>query len=276
MRKVVVILAAWAALVSAAGLRVEAQSVTSELAPLPHPLVGPDGQPDGGSGKQTAAPKAELPPPTITLLGEAEKNEPQGLRGAAQVGGRAAVVKVSGATLTAKLTLTGSAFHAVLCPGTCESSIRLVQPFAIKPGAGASPWVSVWLSGRAKGLFRTGDNASSGLRLAAVAIAPAAGGPPLSLALPPAGIGAQGHLIYCEGAVAPPAVLPVGCYVLVMDLAVEATVSSHCRGYAGAAFSRARSGIQLLGDDPFKDVDSKDLGFTAVLEAESIAVGPEP
>jgi hypothetical protein len=276
MRKVVVILAAWAALVSGARAQVVSQSATPVLPTPPSPPLDPDEQSDGGSVGQMAAPKAKHHQPTIILLGKAEKSEPPGLRGAAQVGGRAAIVKVSGATLTAKLTLTGSAFSAVVCPGTCESSIRLVQPFAIKPGAGASPWVSVWLSGRAKGLFRTGENASSGLRLASVAISPAAGGPPLSLSLPPAGIGAPGHLIYCQDAVAPPAVLPAGCYVLMMDIAIEAMVTSHFHDYAGAAFSRARSGIQLLGNDPFRGLSSEDLGFTAVLKAESIAVGPEP
>ncbi|HEX3448848.1 MAG TPA: hypothetical protein VHS97_11375, partial [Isosphaeraceae bacterium] len=143
---------------------------------------------------------------------------------------------------------------------------------------GESPWVSVSLSGRAKGLLRTGNNASSGLRLAAVAIAPVVGGQPpsVSMSLPPGGIGALGHLIYCQDAAAPPAVLPAGCYVLVMDFAIEAVVSSHFHDFAGAAFSKARSGIHLMANNPFQGLDSGDLGFTAVLKAESIAVAPEP
>ena len=48
----------------------------------------------------------------------------------------------------------------------------------------------------------------------------------LFLSLAAARIGANRHMIYCQDAVAPPAVLPGRCYVLVMDFAIEAMVTS--------------------------------------------------
>lgn len=285
MRKSIVGLAAWTALLAASASGSRAQSIPPTALPIEEsspPLSSPHGAAEGGStrdkgedkDKDKSKKRSPPGPPKIHLEGEEHQDFPPGLRGATQVLGRKATAKVSGASLKVKMTETTASYCAVLCPGTALASMRLVRPFAIEPAEGASRWVRVSLSAQAEGYLRTEDPGAAGLRLAAVALYPSACSPPppplLSLSLPPVAIGPNAHLYYRHDTEASPAVLPAGDYVLVLDFHLEAAVSDHLHGFAGATFSSRRPSTQLPNRDPFEKVDTKDFGFTAVLKAESI------
>ncbi len=215
------------------------------------------------------APAKKPKPPKITLQ-KLEESGPQGEHGASQVLGRRATVKVSGSTLTAKLTGVAAAYNAVACPGRAMASIRMVQPFDIETAPGANPWVSVTLTAEAEGYVRTMAPATGGLRLASAAVYPAAGGPPIALGLSPAGVADGRHFHYQQSLSVPPTVVPAGRYVLVMDFAVEAAVSSLFYGYSAAVFASAIPRDPPVGANPYADLDPEALGFTVVLKATSL------
>jgi hypothetical protein len=242
-------------------------------APLPWPVL------EGTNSTAMPVPAPATPtkpgkPPKLTLQ-KSEELGPQGQWGASQVLERKADVKVSGATLTARLTGTAAAYPAVICPGTALATMRLVQPFTIEPASGASPWVNVTLSARAEGYVRTLEGSHAGLRAASAAVYPAGGGPPLALALPPAATGDGGCLYYREAVSIPPTPMPAGCYVLVLDFAAEAAVSSSFHGFAEAVFSKSPAGSdRIAATNPYKDLDAKALGFAVTLKAEGIEAEP--
>lgn len=269
MRNWIAVLAAWVVALSGLGSPVEAQPppVIGLPVPLPWPVF------DGSD--PTATPKPKPKTPLKITLQKLEELGPQGQWGASQVLDRKASVKVSGATLTAKMTATAAAYPAVICPGTALATKRLVQPFTIEPATGATPWVNVTLSAKAEGYVRTLEGSHAGLRVASASVYPQGGGPPLALSFPPAATGDGGHLHYREAVSIPPTPMPAGCYVLVLDFAVEAVVSGMFHGFAEAVFSPTPAGSsRIVGTNPYKDVDAKKLGFTVVLKAAETDAEP--
>lgn len=250
MRKLVMMAAGSAAVLAGLGPGAEAQQ-PSPLPPaaLPRPLPKPK-------------------PPTIALQ-EIEESGPRGLRGASQTFGRKSIVKADGAALTATMTGTATAYNAVACPGEALAANRLVQPFDITPDPGSSPFVIVTLAAKAEGYLHATTPATASLRTASVAVYPAGGGPPLALALPTAAIADGGRGLYQQSAALPPMVLPAGRYVLVMDLAVGASVASHFHGYGSAIFAPEFSGRDtvVVSDE---GLVPDNYGFTAVLKAEPL------
>ncbi len=238
--------------------------------PLPPPPLRPDERQPARTeaGRDGGETGSGLSRPTITLLDRSEAIDPA-WRGAGVVELEKIEVKVREGRMTA--LLTGAAYahcyigrHSVGAP-----TLRLVQPFEVTPRDPRDPRVVMSLSGKLDGYVRSVPRGAACLRLADAAVYPAGAdsGPTSGLGFPPVCTTGSGA-IRCERALEPPPMtVPAGRFVLVANLALEATVDGICNGHSEAVFAPAvRRATWDLKAGPFANVEGKDFGLTITLK----------
>jgi hypothetical protein len=235
-----------------------APTIPASALPAPLPPMAP----------RPAAPAPAPKPPTIKL-GQTH-NEIQPIEhGIGNAEGEEIVVKANGGTLTATLGAASNAYGYVFHHSTGTANVRVVQEFEVIAGSPSNPHVTLALGGQIGGYIRANTQGSACLRMAASAIVPVGGGPPLTgFVLPSFCTPGCGIWPVDEEATAPIVTVPAGCYLLVADLVLDATADGFNRGHGEAAFSpTALEGIWSPPDAPANGYNRKNFGFIINLKA---------
>jgi hypothetical protein len=261
----VVILTIMVGLVTA----VEAAAQAPPSPSMPSPVVSP--------GETDIVPffrKWMTPGRPLITLGEKRESITPEVHGAAYMEkGAIAVRPTSSTTFTAALTGASHAHAYVFCHATVLATVHLEQEFEVAPGNPATPSVTLSLTAKIDGHLRSDENGAACMRAATATVAPASGGPVLSVGFAPGCVVGRGASRYTQTAQPPPQVVPAGKYVLVADFVFDANVDGFCHGHGEAIFTSDFTAdrpliVPSLPDNPFEKVDKKDFGFRITIEAK--------
>lgn len=172
-----------------------------------------------------------------------------------------------------KATLTGvAAAHCFVgCHSSALQTFQLVQEFDLTSTDPNITQASVSLECSLNGYVRSVNKGSACLRLArATVTAPSWPTSPLSTSFAPAcASGPCGQALYQQEYKSPEEpLLPLGRYVLVADMVIEASSDGLVNGHGVADFSSDDLPDGWKQEhDPFKDQDRKDFGFSITVKA---------
>jgi hypothetical protein len=181
-------------------------------------------------------------------------------------------VKVDKDSLTASLTGAAAAHCRFGALSSAIQTYRLVQEFDVISEDPEVKEVVLTLESELDGRLWSRHKAGASLRLARATVAPAGRpGPTLALAHPPMGLSgprAQRYHHKSDPVEGPP--MPLGRYVLVVDLAFDVQASGLLNAHAVADFSDEDElpATWKQSGDPFKTVDRRNLGFEVEVSAE--------
>jgi len=271
------IMAGWLGLAAASAGLAQSPPVPAPAVPPPTTTApaataspAPEASAPAPPAAADAGAKPEAPGATITLQGDKQETLRDGKLYDGVDAAAKTDVKAEKGTLTATITAIAGAHAYLGFHSASVHEVTLVQEFDVASTDPKGGQVLLTLDGSLKGYLRSRHKGMACVRLASATVAPAAGGyAPLAVSIAPLSVsGPDGQYAYAQESKAPEQTLPAGRYILTANFKIDSSADGLLNGHGVANFSGDDLPTGYAQEnDPFKDAEKKDYGFSLTLTA---------